>query len=95
MADNLKPAKMTPTGASVSQIGEATSIRYNVYMDYQDLLPLHKISHSADKVGPYSDRENEYRDLTRTFDPNAEAMIRAIEQKYNIQGSAKSDITPP
>jgi hypothetical protein len=82
------------TGASVCQIGEATSIRYNVHMDYEDLLPLHKISHSADKVGPYSIRDNEFRDHTRTFDPEAEAVIQSIKQKYNIQQESASTTTP-
>jgi hypothetical protein len=65
-------------------------------MDYEDLLPLHQISHSADKVGPYAIRDNGYRDLTRTFDPEAEAVIQSIKQKYNIQQeSAPPTTTAP
>jgi hypothetical protein len=70
--------------ASLSQIGDAASIRYAVPMDRVDINKLHAITHSADKTGEYANMDNPYRDVTKKYDPKAEATIAEVKKKYAI-----------
>lgn len=66
----------------MAQKGEAAEIRNSgTGMGYQEKVQLHQIVHSADRVGKYANTPNPYRDLTNSYDPEAEKVLQKFRKQ--------------
>lgn len=70
--------KIQSIGASSEQKGRAAELRYSLPYAPSE---LHAIVHSGDVNGQYRNRPNRFRDLTNSFDPEAEKELNRYKKQ--------------
>lgn len=75
-------AKIQSIGASSEQKGRAAELRYALPYAPSE---LHSIVHSGDVNGRYRNWDNKFRDLTNSFDPKAEEVLKKYEKEKQKQ----------
>ncbi len=78
----LMQPKMPRLYCNPPQMGEACEMRYSLPLSSEERQLLHQIAHSGDTYGPFAHTPNEFRDLTRSYDPKAQEVLDAIREKY-------------